>query len=61
MTLKIYTCIGLAIDWIAQNIYWTDMRLDTIEAAKTDGSMRSIILSDHLDAPRALVVDPAGG
>lgn len=37
------------------------MKLDTIEAAKLNGSMRSVILSDNLDAPRALGLDPGSG
>jgi len=51
----------LAIDWVAKNIYWTDMRLDTIEAACIDGKNRSVILSRGLDAPRALALDPRDG
>ena len=53
--------LGLAIDWVANNIYWTDMRLDSIEAAHIDGSNRSVILSEGLDAPRALALDPRSG
>lgn len=53
--------IGIAVDWVAKNLYWTDMRLDTIEAAHIDGSNRSVILSLGLDAPRALALDPRDG
>ena len=56
-----FICTGLAVDWVAGNLYWTDMRLDTIEASKTNGSLRSIIVSSKLDAPRALALDPRDG
>lgn len=49
------------MDWVAGNIYWTDMRHDTIEAARLDGSNRSVVLSLGLDAPRALSLDPRKG
>ena len=52
---------GIAIDWVAKNLYWTDMRLDTIEASRIDGTNRSVILSMGLDAPRALALDPKEG
>ena len=51
----------LAIDWIARNIYWTESELDRIEVARIDGSSRKIIVSDKLEQPRGIVVDPADG
>uniref|UniRef100_A0A8C5UEH1 EGF-like domain-containing protein n=2 Tax=Passeriformes TaxID=9126 RepID=A0A8C5UEH1_9PASS len=32
---------GLAVDWIAGNIYWVESNLDQIEVAKLDGTMRT--------------------
>lgn len=34
------TAEGLAIDWIAGNIYWVESKLDQIEVAKLDGRYR---------------------
>ena len=31
---------GLAYDWVADNIYWLDSKLNTIEVAKADGAHR---------------------
>ena len=37
------------------------MKLDTIEAANLTGHHRSVIISNNLDAPRALGLDPLSG
>ena len=34
------TMDGLAVDWIANNFYWTDAGLNTINVARLDGSNR---------------------
>ena len=38
------TAEGLAVDWIGQNIYWVESKLDQIEVAKLDGRFRRYIL-----------------
>ncbi len=48
----------LAIDWINSAIYWTDTGSDSIEMSHLNGSLRRVIVSDGLDEPRAIVVDP---
>jgi low density lipoprotein receptor-related protein 5/6 len=52
---------GVAVDWIARNIYWTDTGPDRIEVARLNGSSRRVLISDDLVEPRAIVVDPMGG
>ena len=52
---------GVAIDWVARNIYWTDTGTDRIEVARLNGSYRKIIISEELLEPRAIVVDPLDG
>ena len=52
---------GLAIDWVSRNIFWTDTGTDRIEVARLNGTSRRVIISDDLDEPRAIVVDPING
>ncbi|VDO82840.1 unnamed protein product [Soboliphyme baturini] len=52
---------GIALDWVARNIYWTDAGTRRIEVASLDGHARRILVSTGLTHPRAIAVDPAGG
>lgn len=51
---------GLAVDWVADNLYWVDTSRKVIEVARLDGSSRKRIL-EKLDEPRALTVFPKKG
>ena len=52
---------GIAINWVARSLYWTDSENDNIEVTRLDGSSRKILINDGLDEPRALAVDPTRG
>ncbi|XP_017271351.1 low-density lipoprotein receptor-related protein 1 isoform X3 [Kryptolebias marmoratus] len=52
---------GLAVDWIAGNIYWVESNLDQIEVAKLDGTMRTTLLAGDVEHPRAIALDPRDG
>uniref|UniRef100_A0A3B3RZD4 LDL receptor related protein 1 n=1 Tax=Paramormyrops kingsleyae TaxID=1676925 RepID=A0A3B3RZD4_9TELE len=52
---------GLAVDWIAGNIYWVESNLDQIEVAKLDGTMRTTLLAGAVEHPRAIALDPRYG
>ncbi len=54
---------GIAIDWIAKNMYWTDSGLDRIEVAHVDGTDRNrkALFTSDLVNPRAVQVDPGMG
>ncbi|KAK3568547.1 hypothetical protein QTP86_008754 [Hemibagrus guttatus] len=52
---------GLAVDWIAGNLYWIDSNLDQIEVAKLNGAMRTTLIAGGMEHPRALALDPGQG
>ena len=52
---------GIAIDWVARKLYWTDSWLKRIEVANLDGSMRLALIHSGLELPRAVVLHPAIG
>ena len=52
---------GIAIDWVARNVYWTDTGTDRIEVARLNGTSRKVLISEKLDEPRSIVLDPMAG
>ena len=52
---------GIAVDWVARNLYWCDKGSDTIEVSNLDGKFRKVLVHDNLQEPRALTVDPIHG
>jgi low-density lipoprotein receptor-related protein 4 len=47
---------GIAIDWMADNIYWSDSEYKIIEVARLDGTSRKIILRERLDDVRSIIL-----
>lgn len=52
---------GLAVDWIADNLYWTNSGNKIIEVARLDGSNRKTLISTDVDDPRSIVLYPRKG
>ena len=52
---------GVAVDWIAGNLFWSDTGTDRIEVSKLDGSSRKVLISRGLDEPRDIALDPIHG
>ena len=52
---------GVAVDWVARNLYWTDTGTDRIEVSRLNGSSRKVLINDYLDEPRAIALDPTHG
>lgn len=55
------TTDGLAVDWVARNMYWTDTGRNTIEVARLEGTGRKVLINNSLDEPRAIAVFPSKG
>uniref|UniRef100_A0A3P9L4I1 EGF-like domain-containing protein n=1 Tax=Oryzias latipes TaxID=8090 RepID=A0A3P9L4I1_ORYLA len=53
---------GIAVDWVAGNLYWTDSGRDVIEVAQMSGGRhRKTLISGMIDEPHSIVVDPQRG
>lgn len=52
---------GLAYDWIGQNLYWLDSKLNTIEVSKENGSNRIVLVKENITQPRGMCLDPSPG
>ena len=52
---------GVAVDWVARNLYWTDKGTDRIEVSRLNGSSRKVLISENLDEPLAIALDPTRG
>ncbi|XP_038049226.1 prolow-density lipoprotein receptor-related protein 1-like [Patiria miniata] len=52
---------GLAVDWIGRNLYWCDKGLDQIGVSTLDGRYRRALITEGLDEPRAIALDPRNG
>nr|XP_045618524.1 low-density lipoprotein receptor-related protein 1B-like isoform X1 [Procambarus clarkii] len=55
------TAEGLAVDWLAENLYWVESNLDQIEVAKLNGSYRRTLIASRMESPRAISLDPRVG
>lgn len=52
---------GIAVDWIANNIYWTNTGNKVIEVARLDGSNRKTLITTYLTDPRSIAIYPKLG
>ena len=51
----------IAVDWVGQNLYWTDYGMETIEVVNLSGENRMVLFSENITNPRAIEVDPRDG
>jgi len=43
---------GIAIDWIARNLYWTDTGRDYISVSRLNGSSPKVLIETSIEEPR---------
>ena len=51
------TALGLAVDWIAANLYWTDSFFKHVMLSRDDGRFQRELITTNLDHPRGIAVD----
>jgi len=51
---------GVAVDWIADSLYWTDFGRGRVEMSRLDGRSRAVLAWQDV-RPRAIAVDPMNG
>nr|XP_039248720.1 low-density lipoprotein receptor-related protein 5-like [Styela clava] len=52
---------GVAVDWVARNMYWSDKGLKLIGVSRLDGSSKKNFITTNIEAPRAIVLYPSIG
>ncbi len=52
---------ALAVDWVGQNLYWTDYVMEHVAVSRLDGSRRRILFNVNVTNPRGLVLDARRG
>ncbi|KAK9870319.1 hypothetical protein WA026_006405 [Henosepilachna vigintioctopunctata] len=52
---------GISVDWIANNIYWTNNDNKKIEVSRIDGSCRKTLIEENLKDPHSIAVYPRKG
>ena len=50
----------LAVDWISKNLYWSDQS-GVIEMSDFEGNHRYVVISQQIEKPFAVAVDPING
>lgn len=58
---SLQTPVGLALDWLQHNLYWTDSGDKSISVSSVDGTKRRVLISSDLSEPRAIALDPHHG
>lgn len=57
----LHTPVGLALDWLQHNLYWTDSGDKSISVASVDATKRRALISTDLSEPRSIALDPHHG
>lgn len=58
---NVQTPVGIAVDWIYKNVYWSDLGTKTISVANFNGTKQKLLFSKGLKEPASIAVDPLSG
>ena len=59
VTSGLNNVMGMAVDWVGKNLYWTDEGMQAVYVAGLgDGSKKRLLLHENMTHPRSLIVDP---
>lgn len=53
--------VGIAVDWIYKNIYWSDLGSKSITVANFNGTKKKVLFNSGLKEPASIAVDPLSG
>ena len=58
---NVQTPVGVAVDWIYKNLYWTDLGTKTISVSNFNGTKQKVLFNRGLKEPASIAVDPLSG
>ena len=59
VTSGLNNVMGMAVDWVGRNLYWTDEGMQAIYVAGlADGAKKKLLLHENMTHPRSVIVDP---
>ena len=62
VTSGLNNVMGMAVDWVGKNLYWTDEGMQAIYVTGLrDGAKKRLLLHENMTHPRSVIVDPGRG
>lgn len=57
----VQTPVGIAVDWVYKNLYWSDLGTKTISVSNFNGTKAKVLFDRSLKEPASIAVDPLSG
>lgn len=58
---RVQTPMGIAVDWVYKNLYWSDLGAKTISVCNVNGTRAKVLFDRSLKEPASIAVDPLSG